>query len=364
MSADRHPGRRVIRNRPYRLARAVLILMVLVAVISLVVAEGFSGGHGSPAAGSSTGPSTQPSTTTTAPPPTYVVPGSAKGVSLYQVDSYSTTYSEPGTSLCVPSGSGQTCGPRVIRIGAFYPALTSGSSPVPYRGYYRMPLVLFAPGYAMDYQNYMPLIDAMTSAGYVVVGVNFPRTSPPAAGGLYEADILHQPGDISAAISWALAANNTSSSPLYELIDPSEIAITGHSDGGDTVLATAYNTCCRDSRPKAVVVFSGAELPTYPGSYFPAGVSVPLLVVQGSADTVNPPAASQQIYAQAPSPKYLLWLQGADHLVAYTQTSSYEAVVATVTVDFLNGYLKADAQALSSMAPAGNVTGLSTLQSG
>ncbi|MDA8261464.1 MAG: hypothetical protein M0Z47_01395 [Actinomycetota bacterium] len=360
MSAARRPARKLVRSRRYRLARSAVVFVALVAVISLLVAEGFSGNRGS----SATGSSTQPSTTTTAPPPTFVVPGSAKGASLYQAASYSTTYSEPGTSMCVPSGSGQSCGPRVLRIGAFYPAMTSGSSPVPYRGYYRMPLVMFAPGYDLDYSNYMPVIQALTKAGYVVVGVDFPRTSPPPFGGLDEADILNQPADVSAAITWALTANTDPSSPLYELIDPSEIAITGQSDGGDTVLATAYNTCCRDSRPKAVVVFSGAELATYRGSYFPAGLSVPMLVVQGSADTINPPAASQQIYTQAPSPKYLLWLQGAGHLDAYTEPSSYEAVVAAVTVDFLNGYLKGDSQALASIAQAGNVTGVSTFQSG
>ena len=360
MSASSRPSRRLVRTRRYRLVRSALIFVILVAVVALVAAEGFTGGKGSPAAGSSS----VPSTTTTAPPPTYVVPGTSKGRTVYQVASYSTSYAEPGTRLCIPSTSGPSCGPRVLRIGAFYPALPTGSAPVPYRGYYRMPLVMFAPGYDMGYVNYMPIIDAMAQAGYVVVAIDFPRTSPPAEGGLDEADILNQPADVSAAVSWALAANTDSASPLYELIDPSEIAVPGQSDGGDTVLAMTYNTCCRDSRPKAVVVFSGAELSTFPGTYFPAGVSVPMLVIQGSADPINPPAASQQIYAQAPSPKYLLWLQGADHLIAYTQQSGYEAVVAAVTTDFLNGYLKADPQALSAMPQAGNVAGVSTLQSG
>lgn len=281
----------------------------------------------------------------------------------YSYATFTTTYSEPGRQLCVETASGQSCGPRQIQIGTFYPALASGSNPVPYRGYDALPLVIFAPGFDEFYSNYLVMIQAMVRSGFVVVALNFPRTNPDADGGLFEGDILNQPGDISQAINWALSASQTSSSPLYRLIDSTKIAVAGQSDGGDTALALVYNSCCIDSRVKAAVIFSGAELASYPGSYFPAGVAIPLLVIQGSADVINPPAASTQIFAQAPVPKYLLWLPGADHISPYTVQNPYEAAVASVTGDFLQGYLESNSSALAKMATDGNVASVATLTS-
>ena len=334
--------------------------MMIVLIGALAILSEFPG----KAAPGTTTATTTPPAPTTSPPPTFVTPGSSAGASTYVSLNYQVTYPEPGSQLCVPSASGQSCGPRVIQLGAFYPGKAIGSNPVPYRGYDHLGLVIFSPGYNEFYSAYAPIINAMVSAGFVVVAINFPRTNPNAVGGLYEADIVNQPGDITAAINWALAQDAVSSSPLYQLIDSSKVAAVGQSDGGDTTLALAYNSCCIDSRVQAAVIFSGAELASFPGSYFPAGVKVPLLVVQGSADTINPPAASSQIFAGAPAPKYLLWLLGAEHLEPYAAPNQYESITAAVTADFLKAYLNGDAAALAAMPSAGSVAGVATFSSG
>ena len=352
------------RSRRYRLFRSILIFAVIVFVGALAILSEFPGTNSRGTSTTTSPPTSPPTTPTTSPPPTFVPPGSTAGASTYQIANYTTSYSEPGRQICLATPAGQSCGPRVIQIGAFYPAITSGSTPVPYRGYDHLGLVIFAPGFDEFYSAYSPIIDAMVNAGFVVVAINFPRTNPEADGGLDELDEFNQPGDVSAAISWALSANAQSSSPLYQLIDPAEVAIAGQSDGGNTVLAVAYNSCCMDSRVKAAIIYSGTELPGFGGTFFPAGASTPMLVVQGSADTINPPGESTQIYTAAPSPKYLLWLLGATHLNPYTQLDQYESITAAVTADFLKGYLNGDTSALSAMAAAGSVAGIATFSSG
>ena len=74
-----------------------------------------------------------------------------------------------------------------------------------------------------------------------------------------------------------------------------QVGAAGQSDGGDTVAALAASTCCTDRRLKAVAVLSGAEWPPMPGRYFP-GRAPPMLFTQGTADTINPPWMSLQLY--------------------------------------------------------------------
>jgi predicted dienelactone hydrolase len=220
--------------------------------------------------------------------------------------------------------------------------------------------------------GYLPLIDSWVHDGYVVASPVFPLTSTlglqhygvdlgdMSLADAYENDLVNEPRDMSFALSELETLSTQSGSLLAHEIDPATAAAIGQSDGGDATLALVDNSCCVDSRFKAAVVLSGAEFPGFSGSYF-GGSPVPLLVVQGTADTVNPQSLSDQIYAAAPSPKAYLTLLGADHLVAYTQSSTYEAVVAKVTGDFLNGYLRSDETALSNLGGDGSVAGTSSI---
>ena len=65
-----------------------------------------------------------------------------------------------------------------------------------------------------------------------------------------------------------------------------------------------------------------------PGRYFPGGAP-PMLFVQGSADTVNLPWTSVQMYAadQARA-RYYLDLFGATHTIPYWGTNRVEQIVA------------------------------------
>jgi pimeloyl-ACP methyl ester carboxylesterase len=88
----------------------------------------------------------------------------------------------------------------------------------------------------------------------------------------------------------------------------------------------------------------------------------PLLVMQGSADVVNPPSNSVAVYDQAAPPRFLLTLIGAPHLPPFSGPSEWSATVEAVSVDFLNIYLAGLPPSGKGMAAEGDVAGISSLR--
>jgi predicted dienelactone hydrolase len=223
---------------------------------------------------------------------------------------------------------------------------------------------LFAPGFLQCPGGYWHQLRAWAGAGYVVAAVNFPRTNCHLGAEAYEADLVNQPRDMSYVLTRLLALSARPGDPFSGLLDPHEAGAAGQSDGGDTVTALAASTCCTDRRLKAIAVLSGAEWPPMPGRYFPRGVP-PMLFTQGSADTINPPRMSLQLYhADHAGARYYLDLFGAGHLTPYEGTNPVERLTARVTLAFFNRYLLGQADALKTMTRAGNVTGTAALVSG
>lgn len=271
------------------------------------------------------------------------------------------------TSRSVPASHTLTGkpGPRILVTEVWYPtggepggAVRAGAPPLIAAAPY--PLVVFAPGFDRDPSSYVPLLAAWARAGYVVAAPTFPLTNPSAVGGLDESDIVNQPGDLSFLISQLTRASRGGRGPFTGLIDPARIGVAGHSDGADAALVAADGSCCRDPRIGAVIVMAGAALP-WGGRYF-TRPGPPLLAIQGSADVFNPPSFSQDLYREAPAPKYLLWFPGADHLQPFVGAGPLEAVVRKVSVAFLDRYLggrprtpillPADARGLASLQGA------------
>ena len=251
---------------------------------------------------------------------------------------------------------------RSLETMVRYPALGSpgGSIPgaTPLRAASPYPLVVFSQGFDVAPEAYARLLNSWAAAGYVVADPAYPYTSPNAPGGVIRSDIVHHPADLSFVISALLSANAALSGPLAHLINPSAIGVIGQSDGGDVSLAAVANTCCRDARIKAAVLLSGAELSWFPGTYF-ATPAVPLLVVQGTADqSMNPVTCSVQLYNAASAPKYYLSMIGQNHFSAYLPAGPAQRVVARVTINFLNAYLRGSSSALQAMKSAGSVAGL------
>jgi predicted dienelactone hydrolase len=291
-------------------------------------------------------------TTTSAPRPTAAVGIAGR----YQIGERRLTFVEPPHN----GPAGQHLGQRTLATAIWYPLAGSHPAAGP------LPLLMFAPGFMQCSGPYSALLRAWASAGYVVAAVNFPRTSCHSGDGAYEPDLVNQPRDVTYALSRLLALSARPHDPFSGLLDRHEIGATGQSDGGDTVAALAANGCCTDPRLTAVAVLSGAEWPPMPGRYFPRGSRTPpMLFVQGSADTINPPWTSLQLYrADSARARYYLDLLGADHMTPYTTANPVERLTARVTLAFFNRYLLGQAGALAAMTRAGNVRGMAVLASG
>ena len=217
---------------------------------------------------------------------------------------------------------------RPVTTYVRYPA--SGDGP--------WPLVVFGHGYAATPGIYAHLLRAWALAGYVVAAPLFPLGNAHAPGGPDESDIVNQPRDISFAISQLLAASGARTSALHGHVDPSHIAVAGQSDGGETAFAAAYDPAFRDPRIDAAIILSGAQFPGV-AFRFPHR-AVPLLAVQGAADTTNLPSYTYAFYNVAPRPKFLLTLLRAGHLQPYVTQEPQLGIVEHVTTAFLDRYLK------------------------
>src|SRR5260370_29305979 len=199
------------------------------------------------------------------------------------------TFTEPAHT----GPTGEQLGPRSLLTNVRYPLASGPTAARPARG--PLPLIVFGPGFQFCDQAYADLLRSWARAGYVVAAVNFPLSDCLTGAAATESDLVNQPGDISYAITSMLRLSKARHGLFARLINPRQIAISGQSDGGDTVTAIAANTCCTDHRLKAVAVLSGAQWPLMPGAFF-AKRPVPMLFTQGTADTVNIPGCSANMY--------------------------------------------------------------------
>jgi len=334
----------IVAARETRLIAAVALAVLAVASGCASQPKQHAGGLARPAA--SVGP--KPRAPVRAP----ATPAPVGSYGSYRVGERQLTFIEPAHA----GPAGQYLGQRTLVTQIWYPR-----APGRARAY---PLLMFAPGFLQCPGAYSDLLRAWGSAGYVVAAVNFPRTNCHLGAEADEADLVNQPQDVSYVLTRLLALSAQPGGPLSGLMDPHRVGAAGQSDGGDTVAALAANTCCTDHRLAAVAVLSGAEWPAMPGRYFPGGAP-PMLFVQGSADTINPPWMSLQLYrADSSGARYYLDLLGASHLLPYQGTNPVERLVAQVTLAFFDRYLLGQAGALERMTRDGDSSGTAVLASG
>jgi predicted dienelactone hydrolase len=251
--------------------------------------------------------------------------------------------------------------PRTLVTVVRYPAVGAPSArdlpnAPPERSAGPFPLVVFVHGYRLAPFTYTRLLHAWARAGYVVAAPFFPLTNANAPA-VDRSDLTNQPQDVRFVISRLLAQRVR---PLRGLVDGSRIALGGHSDGVDTALALTYSQA-RDRRVRAALGFSGAEIAAFTG-FSGSARGVPLLAAQGTADSVNSPSGTYSYFAEAPRPKYLLRLVGAEHTAPYQSEQPHLGIVVRVSTAFLDGYVKRDATALQRLSALGSVPGRSTLE--
>lgn len=356
---ERERRRRALRRRRQTaLGSLLLICGGVAALIVLVLVPALSGAGGRRTADGHPRTSTETTSTTTItqrPGPPFAV-----GVRTLRFQDNSRT---------VRYANG-TLGPRIINAEIRYPAQgPPGPNAIhqaaPQRASGPYPLIVFGHGFALLPIDYHRLLNAWASAGYVVAAPIFPAENLDAPGGPDEEDLPNQPDDMKLVISEMEKADHSSGATFSGLIDTEEVAVAGHSDGGDTALALAYGEgggegqSAPDPGVKAAVILSGAA--ALGPSSFPAE-GPPLLAVQGTNDTVNHPSETTAYFQRAGRPKYLLELLGAEHLPPYTTQEPDLRIVEKVSIDFLNRYLKQRNGSLQAMKMAANVRGVASLQ--
>jgi dienelactone hydrolase len=339
-----------VRRSRLRVSLGVIAMIALAAAAAVVVAR-----QTSPAArsGASTSTGTRPSTTAR-PSTTTTTRPRLNTIGTYRVAT---------TSLTVLVAGLASTDDR-LPTTVWYPVPKASAPHAAARR--RFPLLVFSEGFAVPVASYAGLITDWASAGFVVAGPTYPHTSPTTPTTLDRADLVHHPGDLATVIATVIDAGRERGSVLSGRIDANAVGLVGQSDGGDVSLALVDNSCCKVAGVKAAAILSGAEYAGFGGQYFAPGTSpnLPLLVVQGTNDTVNPPVCSAQLYDAASPPKFYLDLFGATHLAPYTEPSRFEPVVAAVTTEFFDAALLGERGALVRMAASGDVYHLAELTSG
>ena len=219
----------------------------------------------------------------------------------------------------------------------------------------RWPIIVFAHGFQVGPAPYTALLEAWASAGYVVAAPEFPLTDSAIAGAdTDENDIQNQPADV----RFVLDALVAPTSPLSVDIDTSRVVWAGHSDGAETALAASIAPVpAGEPAARAVLAMSVSPLIGISHTANP-----PIMVTQGDADTINPPALGEQTFEEAAGPKYYLDLLGGGHLPPVEAGSPWLGAVETATLTFLHLYLYGGDPA--GLLEAGTRPGLTTIRAG
>jgi predicted dienelactone hydrolase len=170
------------------------------------------------------------------------------------------------------------------------------------------PIVLFSHGscgYSLQSVFLMPLIAAR---GYIVIApphpgntvFEFPDCGLPAT---QIASAQERPADMRFVLDEMLAENADPLSPFFETLDPSRIAMTGHSFGGLTTLLVAE----QDARITVAVPMAPATGATQ------AGLTIPSLMVLGEIDGRISNPNARAVYDRSAGPKAMVEIRNAGH---------------------------------------------------
>jgi dipeptidyl aminopeptidase/acylaminoacyl peptidase len=187
------------------------------------------------------------------------------------------------------------------------------------------PLVVFVHGFDVGPLTYQRFCSTLASSGYVVAAPSFPQEDPSSGFALDRGELPEEANDVSFVIG-ALEQG-----PEAEDLDGAQIAVVGHSDGADVALMVGYQQGTVDPRVRAIV--ADAPDPMI-GVVVPS--SAPLLLVQGTADSVVPYADSRIVFDQVSAPKYYVSLIGADHLPPIEGGTAWTPVLDKAVADFLD----------------------------
>ena len=330
--------------------RPVCTLLAGAAVVSLVAAACSPSGNGhsllgdpSPVGGqalvTAPPPSAVPLTTTTLAPTTTTRAPTTTTTAAPSPTRPARPYPVGWTTLNLTDRSRPTAflPGRHLPTLAFYPAVGPGGtaeSPNAPGLFDDWPVVLFAEGYNANLGYYHDVVHHLAASGYVVLFPFFPLAT--SGGPLNESDLVNEPGDVTFVLEQAIAFNSAAG-VLHGMLDTSHLALVGQSDGGEAVLGAAYLPGQIGARVGPVVAASAAGVLL--GNHGGSGVAHDVMILQGTSDTINPPAYGDRLYATTPSPKSYLQLIGAPHVEPFSTNDQWHGVVEASIVDWLDAWI-------------------------
>lgn len=218
------------------------------------------------------------------------------------------------------------------------------------------PLVVYSHGLGSAGTERNDTLERWASAGYVVVAPTFPLSSRSRDA----SDLRNQPTDVAFVTDQIRAASVVEADDLHGAVQPDCVALVGHSLGGGTTMAAAYDTCCTRIAPRAIVDIAGVLVADTAGGRLDAMDPLPVLLVHGTADATVSYSQTEQKAALLHGPSWWLTFPGGAHSDMFVPPRS-EVLDASV-VSFLDAQLRGDDTALQALPEVVDASGLATLQ--
>lgn len=169
------------------------------------------------------------------------------------------------------------------------------------------PVVMFSHGSCGFERQSLFLTPWLATHGFIVVAVPHPGNTlfefPDCrTGDAQVKSAAERPRDMVFGLDWILAAGEDPASPFFGAVDPSRIAMTGHSFGG----LTTYLTTALDDRFTVAVPMAPATGPR-------SELTIPSLTLYGEIDSVVSNPGVFAAYERSSGPKRLVGIEDAGH---------------------------------------------------